>query len=426
MASSDEENEELVYGLDDEDASSKRSGIASKGLSKVKKGGIDELFDNEEYDSDTWEDVTGKELRDESMPRFEKNPKIGRPATKKAEEKEAPLDELLDLLQQENDEDEANDSVASNRKLHLELLKEDDEDDDEASGKKKEESLEDLMMLMEEENNQDELPVGSKVADKTVEKPSERKTITIKRDKPVQSQAKTNDNTAADSATTTKPTATKSSITITKLPASSTKTAELKAAEDKIFTEKHTGMRISKSSYSSETEMNAMLACNYGKFYRLSELIRRATELKESTSEWFSIFILGGKSETKCSAKGNSYIIWNVYDLHNLERQQDISLFLFGSGYKSHWKASEFQVFALIKPEFMSNNAPNSGGGGGGGGGGSTYGPSSGNNKNGSKTGSSWNSFANKKVNNQIQKLTLSIKAESQMVCLGKIILFLN
>jgi hypothetical protein len=413
MASSDEENHELVYGLDDEDASSKRSGIVSKGLNKARK--LDnEIFDNEEYDSDAWEDMTGKELQ-ESIPKYEKNPKKRLDQSKNEEDENAPLNELLDLLQQENT-GEQDESANNTGKFHLEL--DSDEEGESQANAKHEESLEDLLSLMEKEN-ESEPPAAEEKKAEDKQANEQRKTITIKRDKPAQSsQFQSQETAKSDNVATPK---TKSSITVTKITAPSSASA----TEDKVYTEKHTGIRISKSSYPSEIEMNSMLSCSYGKFYRLTELNRRSAELKDSANsqEWFSIFILGSKSETKSSAKGNSYVIWNIYDLNNLEREQDISLFLFGSGYKSHWKASEFQVFALIKPDFLNNNGPNGGSNGGGNSGGSTYGPNSnfgsgGGGKN-SKTGSSWNSFANKKVNNQIQKLTLSIRAEHQLVCLG-------
>jgi hypothetical protein len=404
MASSDEESNDLVYGLEDEDASSKRNGIVSKGLSRGKKQD-DDLFDDEEYDSDVWEDMTGRELKDR-IPKYEKNPKKRLDNSKQNEEENAPLDELLDLLQQEDATDQ-DESANHTGKFHLEL-----EDEDEAENEAcpdHEKSLEDLLSLMENENESEQITKAeTKVAEKQEE--PRRKTISIKRDKPVPSQSQNSKHEETNSTPKSK-----SSITVTKITSSS-------GSDDKIYTEKHTGIRLTKSSYSSEIEMNSMLACNFGKFYRLTELIRRTAELKDSSNnqDWFTIFILGSKSESKCSAKGNSYVIWNIYDLNNLERQQDISLFLFGSGYKSHWKASEFQVFALIKPEFLNNNGPN-GNSNNNSGGGSTYGPNSnfGGAKN-SKTGSSWNSFANKKVNSQIQKLTLSIKAEHQLVCLGK------
>jgi hypothetical protein len=264
------------------------------------------------------------------LSKYEKNPKSNRTNQNKEAKNEgnddAPLEDLLDLIQQEN-EDEP------------EKTQEDD-----AEGNN---SLEDLLNLMESDNENNEeskKPHGAK----TPKNPAnlERKKITIKRDKPIAENLRQSENSNKNALP---PKNTQiSSITITKVP-----------QEEKIYVEKNTGIRVTKSGYKSEIEMNALLACNYGKFYKLTELSRRAEELKSQNSDFFSVFILGSKTESKCSAKGNSYVIWTIHDLGNLERQQEISLFLFGGAYKSHWKSTEFSCFAIVKPEFLNNNNNN-------------------------------------------------------------------
>ena len=103
---------------------------------------------------------------------------------------------------------------------------------------------------------------------------------------------------------------------------------------DGILIEKHTGIRLIKSPYSSDGELN-MRVDDYGQYFKLTELIFRRDyiEKNKSSLEWFTIAVIGSKSESKCSAKGNNYIIWNLYDLNNLEKEQEISLFLFGQSY---------------------------------------------------------------------------------------------
>lgn len=183
-----------------------------------------------------------------------------------------------------------------------------------------------------------------------------------------------------------------------------------------IFKEKNTGLRIIKSEFKSEIDMNVHLACDYGKYYRLTDICRRMNEIKDSKDmDWFSIFVIGSKTESKCSAKGNNYVVWQLFDLNNLDREQEISLFLFGGAYKSHWKSSEFDCFVLVKPDFLDSqkNQPQS----------TTkneYGSTKpfvkiGQNK---KQNSDWNKFATKKVNQNL-KLTLSVKSENQLVRLG-------
>jgi hypothetical protein len=192
-----------------------------------------------------------------------------------------------------------------------------------------------------------------------------------------------------------------SSITITKLP-----------QEERVFTEKNTGLRLNKTNFKNESDMNMQLVSSYGKFYKLTELSRRAQEIKDQgkSFEWYTIFVIASKSDTKSSAKGNNYCVWTLCDLNNLEKQQDISLFLFGNAYKTHWKSAEFEVFALVKAEFLdgknnnnNNNNNNSS---------STY-------KSNNSTGN-WNNFAKKTVGNTASvKLSMSINNDYQLVRLG-------
>ena len=195
------------------------------------------------------------------------------------------------------------------------------------------------------------------------------------------------------------PKKTGSSITITKIP-----------QEDRVFTEKNTGLRLNKHNFKNEAEMSTQLASSYGRFFKLTDLSKRMFELKDkgSSFEWFSIFVLASKSDTKSSAKGNSYCIWTLCDLNNLERQQDISLFLFGNAYKTHWKSAEFEVFALLKPEFLDNRGSNNN---------SSSKPNF-SNQNKSGNPGNWNKFATKTVATT-EKLSMSVNADFQLVRLG-------
>lgn len=281
---------------------------------------------------------------------------------------------------------------------NLDELDKDDEDENDAN-------IEDLLNLInEEEKEQDESLCEEKDEIKDSLEP-ERKKFIIKKDKLVKNkivddktshESKSNENTPKKTATKTTP----------------SKQSDL----DTVFREKNTGLRIIKSQFKSEIDMNVHLACDYGKYYRLTELSRRMNEIKDSKDmDWYSIFVVGSKTESKCSVKGNNYVIWQIVDLNNLEREQEISLFLFGGAYKSHWKSSEFDCFALIKPDFLDSQKNNS--------------QSAAPNKDYSSPNSfvkigqnkkkpDWNKFASKKVNQNL-KLTLSVKSESQLVRLG-------
>ncbi|RNA24370.1 MCM10 -like protein [Brachionus plicatilis] len=264
------------------------------------------------------------------------------------------------------------------------------------------ENLEDLLNLINEEEEEKSL-CEEKDDNKDSLEP-ERKKFLIKKDKLIKNKTSdekepkesgANNNTPKKSATNTTPSKQNDS--------------------EAILKEKNTGIRIIKSEFKNEVDMNIHLACDYGKYYRLTEICRRMHEIKDSKDmDWFSIFVIGSKTEPKCSVKGNNYVIWQIFDLNNLEREQELSLFLFGGAYKSHWKSSEFDCFVLVKPEFLDSqkntaqSAPNN-----------SYNSNSfvkiGQNK---KQKSDWNKFATKKVNQNL-KLTLSVKSESQLVRLG-------
>lgn len=215
--------------------------------------------------------------------------------------------------------------------------------------------LEDLLNLIEQndQNGEDNAETEPKSNDseefKPVEISEEGRKIKLKRDKQPSVEAQTPTSTGS-----------KSSITISKIkkPESST-IVPTSGDSQPVFVEKYSGIRVTNSPYKSELELNVQLSSNYGKFFSLSRLYCHQHELKEQKDakhDWFTVFLIGSKTETKCSARGNQYIVWHVYDLNNLEKPQEVSLFLFGNAYKAHWKSNEYEAFALVKPEFLDSN----------------------------------------------------------------------
>lgn len=200
------------------------------------------------------------------------------------------------------------------------------------------------MNLIEQENNDEE---------EEDQNEDGRKKIFLKKEKPSQS---------AETVKSPEPKPiSKSSITITKIPKESPTTlASSSNLEERILTEKNTSVRLVKSSFKNDVDLNMRLACDFGKFIKLADIYRRTHELKEAKDfKWYSIFLLISKTESKCSAKGNNYVIWKLVDVSNLDKHQEISLFLFGNAYKSHWKSNEFEVFALIQPDILDSNNNN-------------------------------------------------------------------
>jgi hypothetical protein len=191
-----------------------------------------------------------------------------------------------------------------------------------------EDNMEDLLRLMEEQDEVDDggmeellnLLAEDNDDEQTTEKQqeNERTKVLIKKEvKPAQPKEDTPETPVTNK--------TKSTITITKIQPP-------KEIEETAFIEKKSGLRLVKTNFKSESDMNLQLASSYGKFYKLTELNRYMFEIKNQGAQfdWFSIFVISSKSDTKKSAKGNAYCIWSLCDIKNLEKQQDLSLFLFG------------------------------------------------------------------------------------------------
>jgi len=187
-----------------------------------------------------------------SVPKFEKNPRI------KADygDENGGLDDLLDLI---NEADEQNEKEQSN------------------------DNLDEFLDLLNDE-------------EKMAEENQTRKKIVIPKKKP------------EDSKIPTTSTASCSSITITTFAA---KSASAVTENTNILVEKNTGLRLLKSPFKNEIEINVRLMTDLGKFLKLTEVSRRSFELKEQGDKikWYSIFILGSKSDTKSSAKGMIRIV---------------------------------------------------------------------------------------------------------------------
>ncbi len=103
-------------------------------------------------------------------------------------------------------------------------------------------------------------------------------------------------------------------------------------------------------------------------------------------------------------------MIWQMHDLNNLEYENEVSLFLFGNSYKSHWKTSVYDVFAIIKPDFLDDYKNNN-----------------------QKSNTSSKYFADGRTNVKLggsqsksskNKTTLSIRNDTQLVHLGKTFCF--
>ncbi len=172
------------------------------------------------------------------------------------------------------------------------------EQEQENNSEKNDGGLDDLLNLM---NSDDD-------SEKHEEESSQRKKVLIKKDKkePKVSSFKTAENVDSPK--------TKSSITITKCHP---KVQKEPSVDEEIFTEKNTNLRLIKTPFKNEIEMNMRVMSDSGRFFKLSDVNRRACELKESGGniKWYTVFVMGSKTETKSSAKGMLNI--NIFSFIN-------------------------------------------------------------------------------------------------------------
>jgi hypothetical protein len=137
-------------------------------------------------------------------------------------------------------------------------------------------AIEDLLNLIENDHGEEEAVTPK-------EDDFERGRVTIKKQKSTEKEQEKNE---SESSEVKKVYSSKSSIMIERIANDSV---------EKLIIEKNTGIRLVKSPFKSESELNLNINTGYGKYFKLSELIRRMQEIKnlDSSFNWFSIFILG-------------------------------------------------------------------------------------------------------------------------------------
>ena len=151
-----------------------------------------------------------------------------------------------------------------------------EEDENPDDDENEDAALEDLLNLIENDDEQEDAVTPKEDA-------FERGKVTIKKQK---STDKEQEKDESKNEVNTQSFA-KSSIKIERIAND--------AIETNLLTEKNTGIRLVKSPFKSESEMNLNINTGYGKFFKLNELIRRTQEIKnlDSSFNWYSIFILG-------------------------------------------------------------------------------------------------------------------------------------
>ncbi|KAM4523219.1 protein MCM10 homolog isoform 2-T2 [Fundulus diaphanus] len=115
-----------------------------------------------------------------------------------------------------------------------------------------------------------------------------------------------------------------------------------------VGVEKYSGLRLRKPRVSS-SEMDRKMADR--RLLRLSQVPERLQREKLEDSDWVTFGVLVGKATPQSSTSGNTFSVWKLNDLHNLE--VFVSLLLFGEVHKEHWKMQLGTVVGLLNPNPM-------------------------------------------------------------------------
>merc|ERR550534_2958106 len=89
--------------------------------------------------------------------------------------------------------------------------------------------------------------------------------------------------------------------------------------------------------------------------------IREANFRKECDGDWVTFGIVYYKAPPKQGSNGSDFSIWKLTDLKG--EIKTVTLFLFGSAHKTHWKVPINKVIGLLNPKILEDreNSKNKG-----------------------------------------------------------------
>ena len=128
---------------------------------------------------------------------------------------------------------------------------------------------------------------------------------------------------------------------------------EPRSAADNGFTDPFFGIKIINPLIGSSTLMQRMEGRKQIKVSQI-KMHMRGGDIKD---DWVTMAVVVSKSEPRTSQKGKKYSIWKLSDLKDCTKQ--VSFFLFGEVYNTHWKMAVGSVIGILNPNFMkeSNNS---------------------------------------------------------------------
>lgn len=137
---------------------------------------------------------------------------------------------------------------------------------------------------------------------------------------------------------------------LTKLSGASVKPVVAPVTTDNGFTDPFFGIKIINPLIGSSTLMQRMEGRKQIKVSQI-KIHMRGGDIKD---DWVTMAVVVSKSEPRTSQKGKKYSIWKLSDLKDCTKQ--VSFFLFGEVFTTHWKMAIGSVIGILNPNFMKEN----------------------------------------------------------------------
>jgi minichromosome maintenance protein 10 len=139
---------------------------------------------------------------------------------------------------------------------------------------------------------------------------------------------------------------------LTKLSGASVKPVVAPVTSDNGFTDPFFGIKIINPLIGSSTLMQRMEGRKQIKVSQIKTHMRGG-DIKD---DWVTMAVVISKSEPRTSQKGKKYSIWKLNDLKDCTKQ--VSFFLFGEVFTTHWKMAVGSVIGILNPNFMKESNP--------------------------------------------------------------------
>ena len=137
---------------------------------------------------------------------------------------------------------------------------------------------------------------------------------------------------------------------LTKLSSGSPSVKAEAQSNDNGFTDPFFGIKIINPLIGSSTLMQKMEGRKQIKVSQIKANMRGG----DINDDWVTLAIIVSKSEPRTSQKGKKYSIWKLSDLKDCTKQ--VSFFLFGEVFTTHWKMAVGSVIGILNPNFMKEN----------------------------------------------------------------------